>query len=317
LQVVAITLLISGLLITIGCSKPGNDNDPKPTDSTGIKKPIQRLLKAADGSSSSNATVRFEYDSTNKLKRIEGIYAGDYYVDVYHDLDTLSHMILPFYDQGAKASAAIFLYRPDKKLDRVIYTATVSPEQINVTMQDARKDYYLSGQQIKSIYGIDSLVYNGSGQLIELWCLNAHEWTSTSYKFYYDNSVKKSPSRIENYSYYGDLDSDVLLTTNNMESETYRSCWFLPFLNRMSIQNFHGGPTMPITPKQTLSYNFIWAMVPNCITQYKQLAPRSAFPNYTSPEFMYYYSEDSLTFFGRYVNDDITFPRFQYYFDKK
>jgi hypothetical protein len=283
-------------------------------------KPKQRLLTSADGSSSSNDSPAFHYDSSGKLIRITFSFAFGQ-IDVHHNADTISHLIFPFRDVNSAqmSAAAIFYYRPDKKIERVIYTPGFPRGTENTAISAAKAAYYV-GAYNGPVRAVDSIVYTSAGQLSEIWTIKGQGGPGYTLKFIYSNPAQKSPSRIVQYDEAHVMYSDMVLTTNNMESPAYYACWFLPFINELMTPYVNGGLAMPITPHITNALLFAWALVPNCIIQYQESGAQSGYPQgYTSPVFTYEYSQDSLTFTGHILGDNSNGPfnRFRYFFELK
>lgn len=286
--------------------------NPPDEDTT---KPKQRLLTKADGSSSSNDSPDFHYDSSGKLIRITFQFAFGQ-IDVHHNDDTISHLIFPFRDinSAPMSAAAIFYYRPDKKIERVIYTPDFPGGTESTAISAAKAAYYV-GAHDGPVRLVDSIVYTPAGLLSEIWTLRGSSGQEDLVKFIYDNPAQKSPSRIQHHYPVNSIYSDIVITTNNMENPAYKACWFLPFINELMVPYVHGGLGLPITPHITNVLVNAWALVPNCIIQYSGLPQ-----GYTSPVFAYEYSQDSLTFTGHLLGDNNSsglFNRFRYFFELK
>jgi hypothetical protein len=289
------------------CSR---NDDMNPPDED-ITKPKRRLLTRADGSTSSNDSPAFYYDSSGKLIRITFSFAFGQ-IDVHHNNDTISHLIFPFRDINSAhmSAAAIFYYRPDKKIERVIYTPEFPSGTENTAISAAKTAYYVGGPG-GPVRVVDSIVYTPTGQLSEIWTLRVGQ--GSWIKFIYDNAAHKSPSRIQHFEINQAMYSDVVLTTSNMENPAYKACWFLPFISELMHPYVHGGLAMPITPHINHVNSFVWALVPDCIIRYSG-SPQG----YISPVFTYEYNQDSTVFTGKILGDvDGPFNRFRYFFELK
>ncbi|TWV88657.1 hypothetical protein [Chitinophaga pinensis] len=256
---------------------------------------------------STTRNVKLAYDDNRRLKTWT-LTSPDTDFSVHYENDTIHHVIFLRTDANGAyiGSSAIFLYRPDKRCEKVIYKKPL--ESYEVPYQDVinEENPYYSRIKDGDVYVLDSLVYSTTNQLTEIW--EKRGWYLTLQKFVYADPQKMVPEKLQTYTSEDmvnlNFSGELTFTTNDMDQPAYRYLWisaFIPNLGPFTIA------LTPINPPSSALTKLV--LVPKCITRYVSGSEQS-------PEFQYFYSADSTSFTGRLVTPGTT-QRLVYNFEKQ
>ena len=278
-----VPLLTFGIILMQSCSKPANPIQRISTDSVSVQVPHQkhRLITHVYSPDGSFSQPYINYDS---LGRITSFNNGDF--KVFYKNDTIHHILGPrsSFNSLFSRTSWIFQYRQDKKCYRVLSKHIDSYNDAEFLDSNP----YWSDETNASDYTLYSLVYNATGQLIEIWRPG-----NIVSKFVYDNDSAPAPSRINDYI---DLDHDGIpeyikyhtsLTYTDMDQPGNSQLWFFPFIDF----NIPASPSTPATPSQ-----YFIVLLKKAVRQYIFGDDQGYL--YISPNFEYSYDSDSSHFYG-------------------
>jgi hypothetical protein len=287
-----------------------NTGPPSGTD-TSIETSKSLYLFGMNGEENYTNTTIFTYDSTNKrlTKILNRLNDQEFYV--YYQKDLMNYIRYAFDNANGLYSktALIFLYNHDRKCNRVIYKDAYETYDQNSSKLDDIDPYYSNSTDGKYVY-YDSIIYSSTNQFKEIWTYTRGELVS-QFKFIYPDEQNQTPSAIQYYSQqYNNgnleilLDTEIKLSTNEMDNPSYNFFWFSRFVSALSSNaDDYGGFRVPTVPHEPFFPHCILTMVPKCITHYEINQPSGY--NYNSLQFAYSYNSDSTQFKGYIVNGEV------------
>jgi hypothetical protein len=298
-------LLFAGIVLSQGCAKSvtsnnnnNNNNNNNPPPAPREKRLMITRIYAGDESYSNPGIA---YDSLGRIVSFSGV-PGSYLV--FYKNDTIHHILEPrtSFNSLFSRSSWIFQYRADKKCYRVLYKHIDSYDDA----QFVDSNPFWSDESNASNYTQDSLVYNATGQLVEIW-----QPSLVVCKLVYDSANAVVPSRMNDYI---DNDGDGIpeyvkyhtsLTYTDIDQPASTQLWFFPFLNF----------NVPVSPSNPATYSrYFIVLLKKAVRQY-------AFGDdagylYISPNFEYSYDSDSTHFSGQCNPADLS-AWFGYEFTKE